>query len=81
MAVGAFVVHQLRYRLAFGEHAHDALAQHGHGYLDSAPLVLGVLVAVALGVFLRRLAVARRIGAGERSARGVCSCGQQQAPA
>jgi hypothetical protein len=71
MAVGAFGVHQLRYGLAFGEHAHEALAEQGHGYLDSAPLVLGLLVAAALGMFLRRLAVARDVGAEDSSTRSV----------
>lgn len=52
----AFAVHQLRYELAYGSRSTAALSAQGHGYLNSlAPWVV-VLVALALGTFLTRLA-------------------------
>lgn len=58
MAVGALVVHQLRYLIAFGDQAPHQLATEGHGYLGSVVLAVGLLAAVALGLFLRRLLLA-----------------------
>jgi len=52
----AYAVHQLRFELAYGSHAGQALSAQGHGYLDSlAPWVV-LLVALALGSFLARVA-------------------------
>src|SRR5579863_7986310 len=54
--VAAFAVHQLRYQLAYGSRAGAVLSAQGHGYLTSlAPWVV-VLLGVAAGAFLARLA-------------------------
>lgn len=46
MLAAAFAVHELRYQLAFGEHAGDVLGQQGHGYLNAlAPLIVLLLVS------------------------------------
>src|SRR5580704_13615839 len=62
----AFAVHQLRYELAYGSRAGAALSAQGHGYLTSLAPWVAVLVALALGSFLARLA---RAGGGELEAR------------
>lgn len=58
LALGALAVHELRYALAYGSDAGQALARQGHGYLgELAPAlfvlalsaILGRLVAAALG--------------------------------
>jgi hypothetical protein len=51
----AFAVHQLRYWLAFGSHAGVELQRTGHSYLHSVVPWLIVLVALAVGGFLRAL--------------------------
>jgi hypothetical protein len=52
----AFAVHQLRYELGYGGGSGAALAAQGHGYQNSlAPWVV-LLVALAFGAFLVRLA-------------------------
>jgi hypothetical protein len=55
MPVGAFAVHQLRYWLAFGHHASAVLQAQGHHYLHSAVPWIVVLIALAVGLFLRAL--------------------------
>ena len=52
----AFAVHRLRYELAYGSRADQALAAQGHGYLDSLAPWVAVLIALAAGSFLVRLA-------------------------
>lgn len=52
---GAFAVHQLRYWLAFGGRAEIALRQQGHAYLHSLVPWIVLLVALAVGAFLRAL--------------------------
>jgi hypothetical protein len=52
----AFAVHQLRYELAYGSGSGAALSAQGHGYLTSLAPWVAVLVALALGSFLVRLA-------------------------
>jgi hypothetical protein len=47
LSAGVLVVHDLRYRLAFGEHADHALEAHGHGYLSAVAPLVGLLVAFA----------------------------------
>lgn len=69
MALGALAVHQLRYQVAFGEHAHEELAEQGHGYLGSVTPVLGLVAAAALGMFLRRLVLAWRSGEADEDRR------------
>lgn len=51
----AFAVHQLRYWLAFGGRAGLELAHQGHSYLRSLVPWIVLLMATALGVFLRAL--------------------------
>lgn len=51
----AFAVHQLRYLLAFGGHAGVELQRTGHSYLHSVVPWLVVLLALAVGGFLRAL--------------------------
>ena len=51
----AFAVHQLRYWLAFGSKAGIELQRTGHSYLHSAVPWLIVLLALAVGGFLRAL--------------------------
>ncbi len=55
--VGAYMVHQLRYVLAYRSGAADALAEQGHTYLAQAvcPLI-GSLLALAAGQLLWALA-------------------------
>ena len=55
MPAGAFVVHQLRYWLAFHSLAGLELRRQGHAYLHSLVPWIVLLVAVALGVFVRAL--------------------------
>src|SRR3954470_16227101 len=56
LPAAAFVVHELRYRLAYGSRADVALAAQGHGYLDSLAPWLVLLLGLALGAFLLRVA-------------------------
>lgn len=70
--LGAFVVHQLRYQLAFGADASRELADQGHAYLHE--LTPWIVLAVALGVggLTARLAHAWRSGQADRgSGRGL----------
>jgi hypothetical protein len=53
MPAAAAAVHQLRFWLAFGDHAGLELAQRGHLYMHSLAPWLGLLVAVAIGAFLQ----------------------------
>lgn len=51
----AFIVHQLRYLLAYGEEAGVALQRTGHSYLHSVVPWLVLAIALALGGFLGSL--------------------------
>jgi len=62
----AFAVHQLRYELAYGSRAGAALSAQGHGYLTSLAPWVAVLLALALGSYLARLA---RAGGGHLDVR------------
>src|SRR5580765_128817 len=56
LPASAFAVHQLRYELGYGSRSGAALAAQGHGYQNSlAPWVV-LLLAVAAGTFLARVA-------------------------
>jgi hypothetical protein len=69
LPVGAYIVHQARYLLAFGDRAGAELHDQGHAYLAALSTPLPLLVAVAFGLFLSRVARACRTGAApERSA-------------
>jgi hypothetical protein len=54
----AFAVHQLRYWLAFGSRAGVELERQGHAYLHSVVPWLVLLIAIAVGAFLRALGLA-----------------------
>ena len=62
LPVGAFVVHQLRYRIAYGPQASAQLAAQGHSYLDSFAPWLVLLLCLATGTFLARIAQALATG-------------------
>lgn len=49
---GAFAVHQLRYRLGFGDDAERVLHEQGHGYLTAAAPLISLLLAAVLGQLL-----------------------------
>jgi hypothetical protein len=73
LPVGAFVVHQLRYRFAYGPQASAQLAAQGHSYLDSFAPWLVLLLCLATGSFLARIAQALATGrpAGRRRSFGA----------
>jgi hypothetical protein len=52
----AFAVHQFRYELAYGSRSGAALSAQGHGYVNSLAPWVALLVALAFGTFLNRLA-------------------------
>ncbi len=56
------MVHQLRYRLAYGSDASAQLAAQGHSYLDSFAPWLVLLLCLALGSYLARIAQALATG-------------------
>ena len=62
MPAAAFAVHQLRYWLAYGNHAGVALAAQGHSYLHSVVPWIVLLIACAIGAFL--VALGRAFGGG-----------------
>jgi hypothetical protein len=62
MPAAALAVHQLRYWVAYGPKASSELADQGHSYLSSLTPWIVVLVAMALGGFVGRLAQAWRTG-------------------
>jgi len=70
LPAGALVVHQARYRLAFGAEAPQALAAQGHGYLSALVPWIALLAALALGATLGRLA---RLGRTPRAGAGPCT--------
>jgi hypothetical protein len=55
LPAAAFLVHQLRYLLAFGGHAGAVLQETGHSYLNSVVPWLVLLIACVVGGFLRSL--------------------------
>jgi hypothetical protein len=63
----AFLVHQLRYMLAFGAGASAELQRTGHSYLHSIVPWIVAALAVAVGAFLQSLG---RAFAGRTSLRG-----------
>jgi hypothetical protein len=60
MPAGAFAVHELRYWLAYGNHAGVELAEQGHSYLHSIVPWIVLLVGLSVGTFL--LALGRAFG-------------------
>ena len=61
----ALLVHQLRYVLAYGGGADQALSEQGHAYLSSVTPWVVFLFAAVLGAFLGQLARAWRLGEDE----------------
>lgn len=62
LPAGAFVVHQLRYRIAYGPHASAQLAAQGHSYLDSFAPWLVLLLCLGAGTYIARVAHALATG-------------------
>jgi hypothetical protein len=60
MPAAVLTVHQLRFQLAFGGQANAKLASEGHAYLGALAPLAAMLVAIAAGLFLARLALAAR---------------------
>ena len=56
LPAAAYLVHQLRYKLAYGSQANQMLAAQGHGYLDSLAPWLVLMLGIAFGAFLLRVA-------------------------
>ena len=70
LPVAAFVVHQLRYALAYGASMRVALATQGHSYLETITPYVGLLAVLWFGSFVRSLvgaAAGRRESAAQRS--------------
>lgn len=57
LPVGALVVHQLRYMLAYGSAASSELTDQGHSYLHSLTPYLVFSIGLAAGLFLYELAL------------------------
>jgi hypothetical protein len=64
MPAAVLTVHQLRFQLAFGGETKAKLASEGHAYLGALAPLAAMLVAIAAGLFLARLALAARDGLG-----------------
>ncbi len=62
MPAAVLTVHQLRFQLAFGADANAKLASEGHAYLGAFAPLAAMLVAIAVGLFLARIALAARGG-------------------
>jgi hypothetical protein len=68
VAAGGVALHQLRYLLGYGSSSEHALASHGHGYLHVTTLLVGVVLALAVGQLVAALARPGAAPAGERRA-------------
>jgi hypothetical protein len=66
----AFVVHQLRYSLAYGARANAELAAQGHSYLNSLVPWFVLALGVGLTLFVRRVVRTLRTGRTGPLARG-----------
>lgn len=68
LALAALCVHQLRYLAGYGDGAGEALAHHGHGYLDAVlPMLVSLAAAAVLGSLL--LSALGRAGGARKSSR------------
>lgn len=67
LSAAALLVHDLRYRLVFGDDTGSVLAEHGHGYLAALSPFVAVLCAIACARLL--LGVARGMPEGTGQAR------------
>jgi hypothetical protein len=56
LLLGALLLHELRYALAFGAGADEALARHGHGYMEQlVPVLVALSGALLAGAVLAPL--------------------------
>jgi hypothetical protein len=55
LAGGAFALHQLRYLLGYGDHAHGELGAQGHSYMTVAAPVVAVALMLVMADFGARL--------------------------
>jgi hypothetical protein len=62
MPAAVLTVHQLRYLLAFGSSSGQELEKEGHQYLSALAAPIAMSVAIVVGLFFARLAVAWRVG-------------------
>jgi hypothetical protein len=67
IAPAALVLHELRYLIGFGDHAHEALADRGHAYLPFAGGVAGLLLALGVAQLIVALGRARRTARAEEA--------------
>ena len=66
MPAAVLTVHQLRFLLAFGPGSGQELEKEGHQYLSALAAPIAMSVAIVASLFFARLAVAWRVGTGER---------------
>lgn len=63
LAIGALALHELRYAIGYGSGAEEALARHGHAYMEQlVPALVALSVALVAGALLGPLS--RRVGPG-----------------
>jgi hypothetical protein len=55
LGAGALGLHELRYVIAYGGSADDALAAQGHGYLDAITAVVALALVAALALLVASL--------------------------
>jgi hypothetical protein len=67
MAFAALLLHEARYLL--GSHPEQAIERDAHAYIPLAGGLVGLLLAIAAGQLVARVARARRDGSGEPSPR------------
>jgi hypothetical protein len=60
LVIGALALHELRYALGYGSEAQEALARHGHAYMDQLVPAL-VALSVALGAAALLGPLSRRV--------------------
>jgi len=58
LLAGALGVHELRYRVAYSDRAHEVLSSQGHGYMAAVAPIVGLLIAVGLARLVLRAAAA-----------------------
>lgn len=73
LAAGAYAVHELRYAIAFGDHAPHVLEEHGHSHMSLVAPVIGLALALGLGSWVAALARAHRDRVGEPERRPFSS--------
>lgn len=66
MAAAGVALHKARYVLGYGSDADHALASHGHAYLHLTTLLVGVVLALAVGQLVAVLARPSASGQAQR---------------